>query len=431
MKNRDNPMKNNKYNRISIIFILLSVIFQTVAYSDCSSTGRIENIMASINPLADLTSIPKSSDKPTNIMVYNTANGGISNSEEYNASKVYGSIELPNTDSTVTYKVDVTVFFGVEMKITSISGLNSHLDYDLSSYTLGNPLCNSNDECNYGATQELYITIKYKTGEYDSNNTTYPFNIDFTFAEVNYIARIGNNRYETLQEAINTVSTNNTETTIILLKNTSEVLTVSANQNISFELGSNVISNNGTNPVFYNSGTIKIHDGTITCNSTHGAINNEATGVLYMSGGSVLATGTRQAIYNNGGTIIISGNAYLSSVSNQRATITNMQGSTATIVGGTIISTRMSGIDNSGSLTIGLKDGSVDSSTPSIRGYNYGVNTTTNIDFYDGIIKGRLDAFSDESLIADIETNKDFIRLTEKICSVNYKIGIYSKNCKR
>ena len=413
MKNRDIPIKNNKYTIFSIIFILFSVIIQTVAYADCSSTGRIENIMASVNPLADA--------RVTNVMVHNTANGGMSNSEEYNVSKVYGSINLPNSNSTVTYKVDVTVFFGMEMKITNISGLNSHLDYELSSYTLGEPLCNSNDECNYGATQELFLTIKYKEGEYDSSNTLYPLNIDFTFEEVNYIARIGNIRYETLQEAINTVPTNNTETTIILLKNTSESLTVNENQNINFELGNNVISNNGNFPVISNFGTVSIHNGTLTCSSNHGAFNNEATGVFNMSGGSILATGNRQAIYNNGGTILISGDSYLSAVTNQRATITNLQGSTATILGGTIISTRLNGIDNSGSLTIGFKDGSVDSSTPSIRGNTYGVNSTTNFNFYDGILKGKTEAISDESFVADIETNKEYVRLIERISNVDYK----------
>ena len=170
--------------RLILVFIVVSVLFVTVAYAAFSTTARIEGIMATVAPRTDA--------RITALSVTGTLNGGVSNAENYNVSKIYGSISLPNADSTVTYRVSATVFLASEMKISSISGLDPKLDYELTDYTIGDPLCNTNNECNYGATDDFYITIKYKTGEYDSTNNTYPLNVDFTFEQVTYSAKIGN-----------------------------------------------------------------------------------------------------------------------------------------------------------------------------------------------------------------------------------------------
>ncbi len=406
------------YTIVTIALIVLSVMLLSLAYASSSVTGSMENIMAKYRPTG--------SARITGISVDGVTNGGSSSSESYNVSSIHSSISLPNSDSTITYKVKATVMLEQEMKITAISGLDSHLDYEISNYTLEDPLCNTNDECNYGATDELLITIKYKTGEYDSNNTSFPLNMNFTFAQVTYIARIGNTRYSTLKAAVQAVPKNDTETTVMLLSNTSEVISVVAHQNVKFNLQNNTLSNSGNNPVITNNGTITIYNGTITSNTRQGAINNESTGILNMTGGRVVATGIRQAIYN-GGIVNISGNAYLSAVTAERAPLQNLITGTANITGGTIISTGYYGIENLGTLTIGTKDGAVNSSSPLIKGETYGVYTTPDFDFYDGIIEGKTDAVNDEQLIDDIETGTEILHARDgayKKISLGLKITI-------
>ena len=149
----------NIYTKIILVFITISVIFITIAYSSFSTTASIEEIMASVKQ--------ESNVRITSFSLSSVSNGGIGNSEDYNVNKIYGLINLPNADSTITYSVSVTVFLGTEMKINDIIGLDSNLEYKLTNYTLGDILCNSNNECNYGSTDNFYITIKYKNGSYN------------------------------------------------------------------------------------------------------------------------------------------------------------------------------------------------------------------------------------------------------------------------
>ena len=239
------------------------------------------------------------------------------------------------------------------------------------------------------------------------------------------LAEVNGVGYDTLKEAIENVPKNNVETTITLNGNTSEKLTVVANQNIVFDLQNNTISNSGTNPVIANNGTIKIINGTITSNTTQGAINNNSGATLIMTGGSIIATGTRQAIYNNGGTVNISGTAYLSAVSTDRAVVQNLASGTMTITGGTIVSTGLYGVENAaGTLVIGTKDGTIDTTTPDIRGKEYGVKNSSTFKFYDGIIKGETDSINGN--VAEIETNTTRVDTTQSIDGVTYHVTYLS-----
>ena len=412
-KRRNIYLNNKKGIRIVSIIVLLCVFFLTIGFSSFSATGQIEDIMATVKPTPDA--------RITAIAVNNTTNGGGSNSENYNVKNIFGTIELPNQNSQVTYKLDVTVFLSQYMKITGITGLNSKLTYELTQYNLGDVLCNSNDECNYGAVDEFYLTIKYAEGGYDGVETVFPFNIDFTFEEVNYVSRVGNNYYQSLQEAIDTVPTTGVQTTVILLKNTSEAFTVASGKNVILDLQNFTLSNDGVANIIINYGTIRISNGVMTSDTTQGMINNEVGGVLTIDGGRFIATGTRQVVYNNGGTLTIDGSAYLEASSNQRAPVQNLNSGHITILGGTIVSTAFHGVANTANLTIGVKDGNVSKTTPLIMGAQYGVHTTTNINFYDGIIKGKTAAFSSVGLVADVETNCGIVDGVESIDGVVYK----------
>ena len=232
------------------------------------------------------------------------------------------------------------------------------------------------------------------------NITLYAQWIEKEVAETNGI------KYKTLQEAVNAVPTDNIETTIKLLMNTSENITVSQNQNIVFDFQTYTLSNDTSNPVLTNNGTIKIISGKINQNSAYAAINNNDSGILTISGGTILSNGGRAAVYNLGcGIVTISGDAKLrsnasgtaniSGVTIDRGTVMNINNTgSITITGGTIVGTDGVGISNKGNLVLGVEDETIDNSQPLVMGKTYGIRNDSVFNFYDGIIKGVNDAIN-------------------------------------
>lgn len=240
-------------------------------------------------------------------------------------------------------------------------------------------------------------------------------------------AEVNGVKYDTLKEAIAAVPKNNEETTVKLLKNTSECITIDAGQNIVFNLQRYTLSNDSNNPVITNDGSIKITNGTIMTadNVTHAAINNNSGASIIMTGGIIKANGATkgQAIYNKGGTVEISGTAYLSAVTRDRATVQNLDGGILTITGGTIVSENMNAVNNTATLTIGTKDGSINKTNPTIQAAIVGVSSSTNYKFYDGVIKAKNSPIEDETKIVEIEVGYDFAQSEETIGGETYKIS--------
>ena len=157
-------------------------------------------------------------------------------------------------------------------------------------------------------------------------------------------------------------------------------------------------------------GTVNITGGELSCNSQAAVINANA-GTLNVSGGRIIGSNTTkgQAIYNNGATTTISGNAYLESnsnsgTSNGRAALTNNAGQVY-ILGGTIISKNNAAVKNSGSMTIGDNTDEIDTTSPILQGNTYGLETVSGktVYIYDGIFKGKTStndkAISNESYV--------------------------------
>ena len=123
---------------------------------------------------------------------------------------------------------------------------------------------------------------------------------------------------------------------------------------------------------------------------------------LEITGNSkIIATGSKQAVYNDGGIVVISGNAYLSATSLNRAALHNRASGDITILGGTIESKGYAGIRNessSHSLVIGEQGNGI-GATPVIRGASNGVLAEGNFEFYDGILMGVQAAVSNRSKI--------------------------------
>lgn len=409
----------NKYENKIVKIIILSVIFLTIGYAAFSSELGIRGLSANVRVERDI--------RITGISVSSTTSGAISNWENYNVSSISSGIQLPNNDSTVTYHVTVMNIGNIEACISAISDLPNNLTYSINNYNLNDVLCDDNDstQCTLGSITTIEITIGYATGGYDSSNIDHTINMDFTFTYmVDAVAKIADQYYETLQEAINTVPTNNTPTTIILLKDTSEIITIANNKTINFDFKNNTLSNDGNFPVISNNGTVSISNGTVTSNAaTNGAINNESTGTITISGGRVIVTGGRQALYNNKGTATITGSAYLYSQATERAAVQNVSGGTMTITGGTIISTGSYALNNAGTMTIGIKDGTVHNDSPLFKGTNNGITSSTNFNFYDGIVKSKTDPFNNIAKITDSETGYGIIDSTEVIDNQTYKIA--------
>lgn len=237
------------------------------------------------------------------------------------------------------------------------------------------------------------------TGDDIRNTSQISGNVTLYANWVNQKARIGNNYYTTLAAAISAV-TNSDETTIELLANSSEKITIGNSRNIILDLKNNTLSNSGNSPVIANNGNLTIINGTITSSANQGAINNNAT--LNITGGTIAATGTRQAIYNSG-VLNISGGEFTSTTS-ERATVQNLAAGNITITGGTITSTGGIALDNAGTLKIGTKGHGVSTTSPSIKGETYGVSASSSFTYYDGVIGGKTNAINDESKILEIET---------------------------
>ena len=264
-----------------------------------------------------------------------------------------------------------------------------------------------------------------------------------------YIAQIGNTKYNTLQAAIRDVPKYDPQTTVDLLDDTFESVEILNGQNILLDLHGYTFSHdstlgitstenssaNGRLIALDNFGTLTLVGGKITSSAGQATINVESTGKLYVSSTVVEATGQRQAIQNDGGYLEISGTATLkakntgvSTISHyERGVIQNGTGATTVIKGGTITSSRGAGIVNEhGSiLIIGEDDGSVDVSTPVITSVRhtilnvpYSNNTEGEVYFYDGILKGLSGTV--QGNITDIASNSSRVTSTEVIGGETY-----------
>ena len=396
---------------LSIFLIILIVTMITIGYSTFYTGLEVDNVVTYLRVQEDI--------RLTGFNVVSSTSEVTSNYNEYSAYNVTSSINLPYSDSTITYNVEVLNIGNAEMGITAISGLPSNLTYEFDNYTLGRMLCDDNDatQCTLGSRTTIPITIKYVNGMYNDSNTSFNINLEFTFSSIQYVARIDDRYFTSLQAAVNAVPKNDTLTNIVLLKSTSERIVVSTHQNIWLDFAGLTISNSGNAPVFESSGNVTITNGLIYSTASQGAVNVGASGNFTISGGSIVAAGLRQGIYNNGGVVTISGSAYIYNAMNQRAAVQNHGvGGTIIITGGTIISALHSAVFNEvGNLIIGTKDGNISRNSPVIRGYLYGVNNSTSTNppsptdfsYYDGVISGGTAAIYDEAHVVDSESDYD------------------------
>ncbi len=383
------------------------------------------------------------------------------------------SCELASGSSTDTYTITFNTLGG-----TPISQVTVNYGDELGVHTTTKNYYNF---VNWYSDSEFQNLVESTTQVYSDMTLYALWELDPI-----YCLQIGDDYYETFASAISSIN-DNTSTTINVLKNIDLESAASIPQNkiVTVDLkGHNIDNSTGssfqiqsggtlnikdtvsggeisggvaTNPptsAIVNNGTMNIESGTITSNITNvisnsgimnitggvvtignvsqGIINNNLGAILNISGGEIKAEISgqkRQAIYNERGTVNISGNAYLYSNSLNRATVQNYNtGGVINITGGTIISNNTNcqrgaiqndsgstvnlysgtviskskytgttsgygpgGIQNEGTLVIGRENSTYDATDPVIQAEKFGINTssTANTYMYDGIIKSK------------------------------------------
>ena len=173
---------------VLLMFLVLSV---SIGYSSLTTSLNITGLVTKVRQKADI--------RITDLQMSEVSNEGQSKYQEYNKENISVGISLPNSNSQVTYKVEVTNIGNVEMGILSIEGLPENLEYELKDYQLKEKICDISNVCKLGIKKEFYITVKYKDNINNSSITEYNINLDFTFKQVYNVTYEGitNNNYPT------------------------------------------------------------------------------------------------------------------------------------------------------------------------------------------------------------------------------------------
>lgn len=401
-----------------LIIIFIASIFLGIGYAQVSDVNL--HINGSATAQAEeailITSVVYDSN--------NNANPSESVINDTYLTLMNSTITLGNTlSSSITYQVTIKnntsapAYYDDAIYDPGIGYDNNDIEFVVNGIQNG-------DILNAGQSKTITITFKYKDSLSQITNNVLNSYIDFKFDESNYVAKIGNNYYQTLSAAVSAVPTDDTLTTIELLKNTSEVINIVAHKNIILDLKSHTLTNDGDANVIKNYGTLTIKNGTVISNTpSNGALDNNSPGTMNINNVHVEmnATGGKQAVYNNKGTVTIDGDSYIFSKGSQRAAVQNVSGGTLNIKSATIIATFNSAVNNAGTMTIGTKDNDPDVTSVVIQGSVYGVTSTTNYNFYDGIIKGVNNSVNNFSKIVDIESGYSIAQSEEVIDNNTYK----------
>ena len=202
------------------------------------------------------------------------------------------------------------------------------------------------------------------------------------------VCKIGTDEYSKISTCI-TKADDGIQTTILLIQDVGENFTVPLGKNIVLDLNGYTLRNSGNKTIIENKGILQITNGTVTSDAQSGMINVQKNAVLNISDGNYLAAYNRQVIYNNGGTVNISGSANLVSESDVRAAVHNLNNGIMNITGGNIVSNNGYAVYNEkGTLNIGSLDDVFDTTSPIIQGKTYGIVANSKYNVYDGTIKG-------------------------------------------
>ena len=345
--------------KIVLFLSFFATIFMSIGYAS------INDISLSFNGVGNI--LINDGLRITNIVnETNNYADDINSVIDFNDIFINSTIILGNrSDSSITYRVTVDNNTDKDYRYYGLL-----YDGEASLFYDNNNIQATSNNLNTllasGQSMDILLTFSYADGYTPTSAETLNSYIKLNFEE-RYVARIGSSYYDSLQLAVDAVPTDNTNTTIVLLRDTDEYITVAANKTIVFDLNGKTFSNTSetaTNYNIINYGNIEIQNGTIirptfanrptkfegktienkagaTLRITsgdissevfnvvanygtvyidggriwikpgvdQGVVNNEGTGTMYISGGEIIGA-RRQALYNLG-VAYISGDAYL------------------------------------------------------------------------------------------------------------------------
>lgn len=164
--------KNRSYFIMTLLFLL--VLSLSIGYSAFGSKMNISGIALEYRIAKDV--------RITNLSVEEVTNDAVIDFDEYNYNNLSLGFYLPQKESTVKFKVEVTNIGNARVGIFAITGLPNNLKMELEGYKLKDPICD-NGRCTKGANMEFYITISYKNGAVigseDKNHFSTVLNVDF------------------------------------------------------------------------------------------------------------------------------------------------------------------------------------------------------------------------------------------------------------
>ena len=179
---------DKKKNYIALIpfFIVICVVLLSIGWAAFQSTFNVSNLYAMVRIDRDI--------RVTDVQATSNTNSGRSNYENYNVSSLYSAAYLPNQNSTITYKVEITNVGNVKEGIYSIeeiykiinTDVDSNLEIKSTTLALKEVLCDdtNSSQCKLGSVSTFYVTIGYKENGYDGTHQTHSVTLNFDFRRV-------------------------------------------------------------------------------------------------------------------------------------------------------------------------------------------------------------------------------------------------------
>ena len=159
----------------SIVFVLILML--SIGFASFSHPLTVE--VLSVVKAGDYIEISNVYNSDTNTML----------STNYGTHTIHTTLNLPSSNATTTYEVELTNIASFALQLDEIVGLPSNITYtivDKSSgqpFTLEDNICDdekSSDKCNMGLKNTYYITFSYKDNGYDGTNS-YTVDLDFVW----------------------------------------------------------------------------------------------------------------------------------------------------------------------------------------------------------------------------------------------------------
>ena len=110
------------------ITLFICIVFLSVGFASFSNNLSISDISASVRNKKDI--------RVTNFYAISTDNNASSTWEEFSSEVVASNVVMPNIDSTISYKMEITNLGNTIMMIDSITGLPDNMTYEIEDYEL-------------------------------------------------------------------------------------------------------------------------------------------------------------------------------------------------------------------------------------------------------------------------------------------------------